>query len=197
MRTICRVRGRFRLGPATLRAGDPFGLFEKREIVTQPQTVVVYPATTPLPGFPLPGGALLGGSNQRRRTDQVTTNAAGIRDYAPGDAFSRIHWLSTARTNRLVVKEFEPDPIADLWIALDMHADVHGGDWPESTEEYGVHAAASVARHFLQNGWAVGLLATGEQHHDLPPERGDRQMLKLLEEFAVIAPTGGYLSANC
>lgn len=188
--TVCSVRGRFRLGPATLRAGDPFGLFQRKVVVGKPTPVVVYPATAPLPGFPLPGGALLGGANQRLRTDQVTTNAAGIREYVPGDAFNRIHWLSTARANRLMVKEFEPDPVADLWIALDMFAGVQLGEWPENTEEYAVHAAASIARHFLDGGWAVGLLASGAQHHDLPPERGDRQLLKILEELAVIHADG-------
>jgi len=190
VQTVCRARGRFRLGPAELRAGDPFGLFERRLPVSGAATVVVYPATTPLPGLPLPGGALLGGSNRRQRTDQITPNAAGVREYVPGDALSRIHWLSSARTGHLMVKEFEPDPISDLWIALDMHAAVQAGEGPESTEEYAVHAAASIARHFLASGWAVGLLSCAEQHHDLPPERGDRQMIKMLEELAVIRASG-------
>jgi hypothetical protein len=55
-------------------------------------------------------GLLSGGEALRRRTHYVTTNASGVRDYAPGDSFSRIHWRSTARRNRLIVKEFELDP---------------------------------------------------------------------------------------
>ncbi len=190
VKTLCTARGRYRLGPITLRAGDPFGLFERRHVAGKPATVVVYPATAPLPAFPLPGGALLGGANRRLRTDQVTPNAAGVREYVPGDAYSRIHWPSTARTGRLMVKEFEPDPIADLWITLDMQAAVHAGKGQQSTEEYAVHAAASIARYFLTAGWAVGLLSLAEQHHDLPPERGDRQLIKLLEELAVIRANG-------
>ncbi|MHB1415057.1 MAG: DUF58 domain-containing protein, partial [Chloroflexota bacterium] len=190
VRTMCHQRGRFQLGPAVLRAGDPFGLFEKHSLVGEASAVVIYPATVPLPGLRLPGGALLGGTNRRRHTDQITPNAAGVREYVPGDSLSRVHWLTSARMNRLMVKEFEPDPIADLWIALDMDAAVHVGEGRESTEEYAVHAAASIARHFLMNGWAVGLLSLSEQHHDIPPERGDRQMIKMLEELAVIRATG-------
>lgn len=188
--TNCRERGIFRLGPAVLRVGDPFGLFERRLPVADATTVVVYPATTPLPGLFFGGGSLIGGVNRRERTDQVTTNAAGVREYAPGDAFSRIHWRSTARAGYLMVKEFEPDPIADVWIALDMHSAVHTGRAPSNTEEYAVHAAASLARHYLAAGWAVGLLSRAEQHHDLPPERGDRQMTKILEELAVVHANG-------
>lgn len=189
-RTICRARGRFQLGPAVLRGGDPFGLFEVRRLVGKGAVVVVYPATASLPAFPMPGGALLGGSNRRERTDQITPNASGVREYVPGDAYNRIHWLSTARLGKLMVKEFEPDPIADIWIALDMNGEVHAGLAPESTEEYAVHAAASVARHFVAGGWAVGLLSMASEHHDLPPERGDRQMIKILEELAVIRASG-------
>ncbi|MHB1133063.1 MAG: DUF58 domain-containing protein [Chloroflexota bacterium] len=190
VRTRCSARGRFQLGPAVLRAGDPFGLFERRRQVGQGRSIVVYPATAELPSFSVPGGALLGGSNRRERTDQITPNAASLREYVAGDALNRIHWLSTARLGKLMVKEFEPDPIADVWIALDMHGAVHAGVAPESTEEYAVHAAASIGRRFLTAGWAVGLLSVSEHHHDLPPERGDRQLLKLLEELAVIRAAG-------
>ena len=65
-------------------------------------------------------GILPGGDALRRRTHYVTTNASGVRDYAPGDSYSRIHWRSTARRDRLIVKEFELDPLADIWIVPDM-----------------------------------------------------------------------------
>lgn len=188
--TPCQVRGRFRLGPATLSVADPFGLFQKRTMVAKATQVVVFPATVPLPHLRFPGGELSGGAARRQYTNQITPNAAGLREYAPGDAFGRIHWPSTARTGRLLVKEFEPDPVADMWIVLDMQASVQAGRGPDSTEEYAIHGAASVAKHFLDSGWAVGLLAWAEQRHELPPERGDRQLMKILEELAVIRANG-------
>ena len=79
---------------------------------------MVYPPTYPLPGFSPPVGQVSGGDALRRRTHYVTTNVAGVRDYVPGDSFNRIHWPSTARTNRLIVKEFELDPLSDVWLML-------------------------------------------------------------------------------
>jgi uncharacterized protein (DUF58 family) len=61
----------------------------------------------------------------RRQTHQITPNAAGIREYIPGDPLNRIHWLSTVRRNRLIVKEFELDPLADVWIFIDSEYLVH------------------------------------------------------------------------
>ena len=86
-----------------------------------------------IPEFTLPIGILPGGDAVRRRTQQVTTNAAGIRDYAPGDSFSRIHWPTSARKNRLFVKEFELDPLADVWLLMDAERTVHVGSY-DSTD---------------------------------------------------------------
>ena len=82
--------------------------------------IIVYPPTVPIHRFATPIGTLSGGEAVRRRAHFVTTNAAGVRDYQPGDSFNRIHWRSSARRDRLMVKEFELDPLADVWIFLDL-----------------------------------------------------------------------------
>ncbi|MCI0395133.1 MAG: DUF58 domain-containing protein, partial [Chloroflexi bacterium] len=123
--TICRQRGRYQLGPILLSSSDPFGLFPMQRELTPTTNVVVYPLTFDIHQFALPVGVLPGGDALRRRTHYVTTNASGVRDYAPGDSFSRIHWRSTARRDRLIVKEFELDPLADIWIVPDMAVFTH------------------------------------------------------------------------
>ncbi len=91
IRTICRERGRYTLGPITLYSGDPLGLFQLRRALKPTSNIVVYPATVDLHSFPLPVGLLPGGDALRRRTHYITTNASSVRDYVPGDSFSRIH----------------------------------------------------------------------------------------------------------
>lgn len=119
-RTLCTIRGRFTLGPATLISGDPFGIVRMRRKVPATSEIIVYPQMVDLPMFQLPSAELPGGQATRARTFHVTPNVATIRDYVPGDSFNRIHWRSTARTGRLMVKEFELDPSADVYIVLDM-----------------------------------------------------------------------------
>ncbi|HUS15011.1 MAG TPA: DUF58 domain-containing protein, partial [Chloroflexia bacterium] len=53
------------------------------------------------------------------------------------------------------------------------------------TEEYAVTIAASLAAHFLQGGRLVGLLATAHRPLVLPPDRGARQLNKMLRALAV------------
>jgi uncharacterized protein (DUF58 family) len=118
-RTRLLKRGVFPLGPTILESGDPFGLFPVERVYPVSETLLVYPLLVEVHDFPSPAGVLPGGEALRRRTPQVTPNAAGVREYAPGDSMNRIHWVSTARRNRLMTKEFELDPQAEVWIFLD------------------------------------------------------------------------------
>ncbi|MER3513522.1 MAG: DUF58 domain-containing protein, partial [Chloroflexota bacterium] len=77
VRTLCRQRGRYRLGPMTLISGDPFGLFQMERHLAPTSHVVVYPLTVDLRSFALPLGVLPGGDALRRRTHYITANAAG------------------------------------------------------------------------------------------------------------------------
>src|SRR5689334_9718885 len=62
-RTECTMRGKYTLGPATLVSGDPFGIFRLERAVAGTSEVLVYPQTTPLPGFTLPSAELPGGQD--------------------------------------------------------------------------------------------------------------------------------------
>lgn len=212
VRTICVRRGRFRLGPLTLTSSDPLGLFPRQRQLPATSAIIVYPATLELPGFSPPMGMLPGGDAMRRRTHYVTTNVSTVRDYVPGDSFNRIHWRSTARTGRLIVKEFELDPTADVWIVMDLDRSVHtGSPWtppvqdsgpavlwqerhgpplPPSTLEYAVTTAASLARHFLLQDRSVGFIAHGGHRELIQADRGERQLTKILETLAVVDATG-------
>lgn len=214
VRTVCQMRGRFTLGPVTLRGSDPFGIFEAMRTIERVEHLVVWPQTVDLPSFSPPIGRLTGGEALQRRTHHVTANVSGVRDYYPGDSFNRIHWRSTARHNRLIVKEFELDPSADIWIFLDMEATVHTGVagapaseeetgllplWVSrssafriepTTEEYSIVVAASIAKHFLSRGKSVGLITYGQRREVIMTDRGERQLNKILEELAVVRAVG-------
>jgi uncharacterized protein (DUF58 family) len=206
--TLCLQRGEFFLGPMEVVTGDPFGLFTIRRRISATTGVLVYPAMIDIREFPLPVGLLSGGDAIRQRTHHITTNAAGVRDYAPGDSLNRIHWGSTAKRSRLMVKEFELDPLADLWIVVDLEKTVQAGEAvvthadlleryrtgrdtiPPTTEEYIVSIGASLSRFFLSKGRSVGLLAHGQRREIVQADRGPRQITKILEALAVIEAEG-------
>jgi uncharacterized protein (DUF58 family) len=180
--TPCTVRGEFNLGPVTVVSGDPFGLFHRQRKLDISGKVIVYPAITPLYSFARLPGELPGGSVQSQRAPFSTPNASGVRDYQPGDGLSRIHWLSSARQRRLMVKEFDLDPLSDVWLMLDLDDQVQAGSGPDSTEEWAVSVAASLASYFVGRQRQVGLVT---QRHVLAADRGERQLHKLLDTLAV------------
>ncbi len=216
VRTPCYLRGRFTLGPVSLFSSDPFGLFPlKKELPKNFSShVVVYPMAVDIPDFQPPVGEQIGGEALRRRTHYVTTNVSGVRDYVFGDSFNRIHWPSTARTGRMMVKEFELDPVADIWIFLDLEKRVQAGvtyeeiplpklpevhwekipefELPKSTEEYGIAIAASLSKHFLRQNRNVGMVTYSDaQHREVAQsDRGERQLTRIYEMLAVSQANG-------
>jgi uncharacterized protein (DUF58 family) len=109
-----------------------------------------------------------------------------------------------------MVKEFELDPLAEVWIFLDAARSGQAAlpepkqefnvlnywrqstqvSLPPSTEEYSVSIAASLARHFIRRGRAVGLVSEGRHLTLMPPDRGGRQLGKILEALAVSRAEG-------
>ncbi|MBN1484157.1 MAG: DUF58 domain-containing protein [Chloroflexia bacterium] len=204
-RTRCSMRGKYTLGPIVIRTGDPLGLFHFQQRLPDMVDLVVYPATEEIHGFELLPAELPGGIATRQRTHQTTPNVSGVRDYVPGDSYNRIHWRSTARHRRLVVKEFELDPTADVWMILDMErraqrSEIYKGAppsvdedlrSPESTEEYLVTATASLAGYFiLQQRRNTGLISWGQHREVLPPEREPRQFYRMMECLAILRAHG-------
>lgn len=209
-RTRLTQRGVFPLGPTVLESGDLFGLFPAQRTFPEDDTLMVYPMMVDIYDFPNPPGLLPGGEALRRRTAQITSNASGVREYEPGDSLNRIHWVSTARRNRLMTKEFELDPLAEVWLFLDGSKSVHTAKFlpvaefdprdvwrkkfvfrlPPATIEYGVTIAASLARFYIARGRSLGLACSGANLQVLPSDRGGRQLGKVLETLALIRADG-------
>lgn len=185
-----RQRGLFTFGPVELRYGDPFGLFPRTLRVSSTNSVVVYPQIRPVGHLDVLSMRAQGDEHVRGRVLDIPPNATSIREYVPTDSVKRIHWASTARLGRLVSRSFETREGGDVWIVLDLGRDVHAGEAPESTLEYGVSLAASIADAGLRRGAAIGLLANDRSLSLLDAARGDQQRKKLLEFFTLADADG-------
>jgi uncharacterized protein (DUF58 family) len=183
-------RGHFRIEPLHIRTGDPFGFFEASATVGQGVSVVVYPRLEPLPRWRLPAAALEGSQVSPVRTLQTTPLATTVRPYAPGDSMNRIHWKSTARHGDIQVKEFDLEQTADAWIVLDLQRGIQTGKGDESTVEAAVRAAASIADKALQENRSVGMTVNVARTAFLPPDRGSRQHLKVMQLLASVEADG-------
>ncbi len=185
----CERRGTYAYGVLVVTSRDPLGLFSRSVRVGHSKTALVYPATVDIPGFFVPSGRGWTEGVVKGTTFAPSSVASGIREYVPGDTMGRIHWPATARAGKLMVKEFEHEPSgpADaVWVMLDLDASVQAGEGTESTVEYGVTVAASIAKRFLDNGMTVGMVIGGPPPMVIKPGAGLAQLGHVLQTLAVV-----------
>jgi uncharacterized protein (DUF58 family) len=208
-RTWLTTRGGFPLGPTTVTSGDPFGIFRVAKKFPITANLVVFPMLFPVQDFLSPPGLLPGGKAIRRKSIDVTPHASGVREYIPGDPMKRIHWRTSVRRDRLMVKEFEQDPQAEVWFFLDTHRNAHVArrvetpnlpplddlflvrrhkvKLPPSTLEYAISITASLAHYFIERRRSVGMVTASEHSYEvIPAERSERQEGKILEALAFL-----------
>ncbi|MDF1603061.1 DUF58 domain-containing protein [Nocardioides sp. YIM 152315] len=184
------VRGRFEIGPMSVRVSDPFGLVELGRTFRTTVPLTVTPRTVPLPQIPL-GGAWTGsGDNRPRAFATGSAEDVTVREYRRGDDLRRVHWRSSARVGQLMVRREEQPWQSRATLFLDNRVISHRGQGIASSLEAAVSAAASIAVHLTRRGFAVRLVtATGEEPGSAWHVRGaDLNAAPLLEALAVVAP---------
>ena len=190
----CAKRGYYRLGPASIRSGDLFGVFPRRQEVGHSRPLLVYPKMVPLPELAFPQRRPFGDVRSNQRIFEDPSRIIGVRDYHPTDPLNRVDWKATARSQSLQVKQFEPSTTLHLLILLNI--DTLGHSWegyiPELLER-AVSGAASVARYAFEHRWAVGLMANGtfpysEYPIRIPSNRNPNQLIHILEALAGTMP---------
>jgi uncharacterized protein (DUF58 family) len=189
-RGVYRRRGWMTFGPTSLRVREPFGLFNQEMKLGQRTSVLVYPRVRPIPDIMTPSALQVGNSQTFGAWADYPPETGGVRDYATGDNFGRIHWALSARHGRLMSKTFEQPLTTDLWILLDLDRNVHFGEGEESTVEYAVSLAASMASQVHSRGRQVGLIANDSKGTILEPHRAVRQDRLILDYLAVAQPDG-------
>lgn len=210
-RTWLTWRGAFPLGPTLLVVSDPLGLFRIKKSFPAEKTLVILPMVFPITSFLSPPGLLPGGHVIHRKSMDITPHAAGIREYTAGDPMKRIHWPTSVRRGQLMVKEFELDPQAEVWLFLDAQekAQAHKSSetpamplekllfvrkpkltLPPYTLEYGISIVASLAHFFIEQKRAVGFATKDRAYTTIPAERSERQENKILETLAYLEGKG-------
>ena len=134
-------RGRLEIGPADIAVSDPLGL-ARTSIGDGPRTsLVVYPATqTLVPPRLARGPEPLGVAAEVHTLQRIGEDFYALRDYTAGDDVRRIHWPSTARLGRPMVREDEVPRRSRVTVVLDTRCATLD---PERFE-LAVSAAASV-----------------------------------------------------
>lgn len=141
-------RGIIDVGPMTITRGDPIGILHRELRWPDVQRIHVHPVTVPLPST---SAGLIRDLEGTPSTTLVDADLSfhAVREYVVGDSQRHVHWKSTAKTGKLMVRQYEESRHARIAIILDLAADSY-----ESDEEFEntVSAAASLALQGVRDG---------------------------------------------
>lgn len=186
---VCEKRGYYQLGPVGLASSFPLGLTEAKVSRNDGiQNLTIYPDVFLIFSLPLHGAP-----SQIHRGGYLLPEGAGaaefsgLREYRRGDNPRHVHWPTTARLNELMVREYEPLASACLYIALDQAAESNIGLGKESTFEYAVRIAASMARSACTQNIRTRIAGEGQRSLRGLGGSGDGHFQGILDELAVIA----------
>lgn len=157
-------RGAIPVGPVTMEAGDPFGAILRQRILADGDQLYVHPRTVDL--NPITAGL------QRDLEGQVASGIVdddlefhALRPYEPGDDIKRVHWLSTAKTGSLMVRQYEPTLRTDTALWMDTDPSSYS-----SAEEFelAVSIFASLGARCLLDGRRLVAMTPGGQTENRP-----------------------------
>jgi len=177
-------RGRIQVGPLTLERVDPLGLGRSRLTTGDTTIMWVHPRTYPV-------HALVAGHprhhHEGRTSDdspQGSLDLRDVREYVPGDEVRHLHWKATARTGRLMVRDYV-DPNQPRFTALlDTRADL----LPPPVFEEAVELTASLMNAAAVAGYRCRLVAAGT---DLKLRGGQTAVRQVLDELSELRLSAG------
>ena len=189
----CYKRGIWNIGPIEIISQDALGFFSMKRSLNVISNIIVYPALFMVFAFPpLASGSVSWMGVETAKISGDSHEFFGVREYQRGDAISKIHWPSTARHNKLRVKQFERSAIQEATIVLDLKKGNDIGVGKETTLEYAVKIAGSVSRFLMDSGAFVQLVGYTNEAKVVPFGKGESHAFKILEYLAGVRSEGDY-----
>lgn len=217
------LRGDFELGDLHLRVEGLLQLGAATVTYAARQPLRVYPNLRQTARFELAAraGALHGLGVRAARALGGSGELEQLREYVPGDAQRDLDWKATAKRRRPVTRVYGQERAQTVLVALDagrMMASAHGELLATSTSaasatptdehaydpeafvarasklDHALHAALLLAHVALRGGDRVGALVFADDVRVfVPPRRGPRHYLRILEALATVQPSDAYV----
>lgn len=186
-----RKRGYYPIGPLSISTGDLLGLTDSLLMQHSAEAFVVYPKIVHFTSMGIPSQSPHGTLRHTLPLFEDPTRVFGKRGYTSGDSLRRIDWKSSASSGRLQVKLFEPSIALETFLALNLNAEDYYYRTRVDATELAITIAASVGNWIVGQKQTVGLmvngrdpLAAGDRPQLIPPRKGKRHMMRLLETLA-------------
>ncbi|HEY2746078.1 MAG TPA: DUF58 domain-containing protein [Polyangia bacterium] len=178
-------RGRYTYSGFRLSTKFPFALFRKSRLVDLPTEVIVFPQLAQLGHAAPPRARVAGLEAQGRKGRQGDFHS--LREFREGDDPRDIHWRSTAKAGRTLVREHEEEAARRVTLYLDNglpDGELCPDELAKDGLERAISLAASLAADYLERGYAVRVITRGDV---VPPWlQGVPQLVRLLRTLALL-----------
>jgi uncharacterized protein (DUF58 family) len=154
-------RGVVPIGPVRTVRADPVGLVRREIVWTHGEELYIHPRTIGVPSTTTGFIRDLEG-NPTRQISNSDVSFHALREYVPGDERRYIHWKSSAKTGRYMVRQFEETRRSHLVIALSLASSDYGS---EEEFELAVSVAGSLGVRAIRDARAVSVVV-GERTPD-------------------------------
>ncbi len=184
-------RGRFILGPPTIRTAGRFGLAGRQSRLPIRGELKVYPA---LRGreeveLRLRRSRLLQGGLRSSAIRGGGSTFDTLREYLPDDDFRRINWRATARSPRAITNHFREERNQQVTLLLDASRAMAGQVDGVARLEHALDAAVAVAELGARIGDHVGVVAFGRDiRAQLDPRGGRSQPHRIVDLLFGLEP---------
>ena len=186
---LCPQRGKYEIGPFVVYFFDPCGLFFLKRTYYVYSELYVYPRTFNIHRFPpLAKGILPWFGIETTRASGDEDEFYGVREYKEGDPIKRIHWISTARKNRLIVKQFQRQSFFRATIIFNLEKDKNFGEGKERVAEYIIKIAASLAKYLIERDVSLEIIAHTQEIVHIPFNKGLEHLEDIFRFLAVTQP---------
>lgn len=177
-------RGRFELHHVYLKVDSPLRLWQRQITIDVNDRLNIYPDMKQLSDYALLARTdrlSLIGVRRTRRVGQ-DSDFERLRDYTRDDNYRHIDWRSTARRNKLTVRQFQSDQSQRLIFMLDCGRMMTNQRDGYSLLDHALNASLMMAYVALKQGDAVGMICFSDRIHAyIPPRGGASQMNRLLQ----------------
>ncbi|MHA1409895.1 MAG: DUF58 domain-containing protein [Candidatus Odinarchaeia archaeon] len=189
-----RLRGEFIIGPSRLILYDRLRLNSENVRFDNTASILVYPQYDDVRRYgQLTQKRVLGilfGAH-KSKDKGIGMDFFGIRRYDPSDELRWVDWKATAKTGKLMTREYETERNIKIMIVLDASSSMGVGDIEDNKLEYSIRAAVLLSHLALSRRDEVGLLVFSSKVKEfLEPKSGRNQIFRILDALAKVTAEG-------
>lgn len=184
-------RGETRFGTLQTLLDSHYRFWQRTLKLAEPMTVKIYPDFAAIAQY-----ALLATDQRvtamgihKRRCRGEGQNFHQLREYRVGDTLRQIDWKATARTRKLIAKEYQEERDQAVVFLVDGSRRMRTRDGPLSHFDHAMNAMILLAYVALHQGDAVGVQSFGGDLRWLAPKKGHRFLNTLIRSVYDLQPT--------